>query len=169
MAIEPEPSNLSWTRYSSRPFPLYRYVPGRTPHPRRHPLGHSYGQIEPTPMRLSADQWQQSNDYLYGMDLYNFAYWWECHEVFESFWRAAGRETEQGHFFQALIQLAAANLKLVQGNVRATQNLLRHGIAHLQTIPRSYMGVDVESVTQALLACLERPHAQAPRIGLQVL
>ena len=49
-------------------------------------------------------------DYLYAIDLYNYAYWWECHEVLEGLWRA-GQTTKQGNFFRALIQLAAANLK----------------------------------------------------------
>jgi uncharacterized protein len=169
MAIEPTPPDSHWPRYSSRPFPLYRYVPGSTAHPRRHPSGHSYGAIEPTPNPLSTVQWQQSEEYRYGIDLYNFGYWWECHEVFESFWRATGRETEQGHFFQALIQLAAANLKLVQGKPRARENLLRHGIARLQNVSKSYMGVDVNLMLEALLICLERPEAQAPRISLQGL
>jgi uncharacterized protein len=118
-------------------------------------------------MRISADRWQESDDYLYGVDLYNFAYWWECHELFEAFWRAAGRETEQGHFFQGLIQLAAANLKLAQGNRPATLNLLRHGITHLQSVPNFYMGMDIEGMTGALLACLDHPHPHAPPLCLK--
>ncbi len=147
---EPDPPDLHWPRYSTRPFPSYRFVPGQTPHPRRNPLGHSYGQPELKPTPFSAVQWQASEDYLYGIDLYNFAYWWECHEVFEGLWHAAGRDTEQGSFFQALIQLAAANLKHFLGNPTATQNLLHSGMTRLQSIPSSYMGVDVVSFVAAV-------------------
>lgn len=165
---EPRAPDPHRTRYSSRPFPSYRYVPGKSPHPRRHPAGHSYGQPEPTAERLRPGEWQQSADYLYGIDLYNFAYWWECHEVFEAFWHAAGRQTEQGRFFQALIQLAAANVKLAQGNVPAMRNLLRHGLARLQCFPQSYMGLDVEGLKQALVAVIDHPHPQAPCLDLHV-
>ena len=47
-----------------------------------------------------------SEDYLYGIDLYNWTYWWEAHEVFEAFWHAYGRRTPAGNFFQALIHEA---------------------------------------------------------------
>ena len=45
--IEPHPPDPAWPRYSTRPFPSYRFVPGKSPHPRRDPHGHSYGQPEP--------------------------------------------------------------------------------------------------------------------------
>jgi uncharacterized protein len=80
---------------------------------------------------------------LYGIDLYNFGYWWECHEVFEGLWHAVGHDTEQGNFFQALIQLAAANLKRFLGNEQAAQKLARGGLARLQNLPQLYMGIDI--------------------------
>lgn len=163
---EPLPLDRNWPRYSTRPFPSYRFVPGQTPHPRHHPHGHSYGQAESKPTLFPAEEWQKSDDYLYGIDLYNFAYWWECHEVFEGLWHAAGRDTEQGKFFQALIQLAAANLKYFLCNLAAAQNLLRSGITRLQNVPPSYMGVDIVSLTEALQSRVMCPHPQAPLIGL---
>jgi hypothetical protein len=141
--IEPHPPDPAWPRYSTRPFPSYRFVPGRSPHPRRDPRGHSYGRPEPQPATFSLDAWQQSEDYRYGIDLYNFAYWWECHEVFEGLWHAAGHDSDQGNFFQALIQLAAANLKRFLGNEQAAQKLARSGLTRLQALPQLYMGIDV--------------------------
>ena len=163
---EPEPPDLHRHRYSTRPFPFYRFVPGRTPHPRRNPSGHSYGLPELTPTPFSADQWHTSEDYLYGIDLYNFAYWWECHEVFEGLWHAVGHNSEQGNFFQALIQLAAANLKDFLGNRAAAHNLVRSGILRLQNVPPSYMGIDVSRLTEALQAHLINPKPHAPLIVL---
>jgi len=164
---EPEPPDPHWPRYSTRPFPSYRFVPGRTPHPRRDPTGHSYGLPEPKPAPFPADQWHASGDYLYGIDLYNFAYWWECHEVFEGLWHAVGHDSEQGNFFQALIQLAAANLKSFLGNRVAAHNLLRSGIIRLQKVLPSYMGIDVLHLTEELHTNLinPRPHAPLIRIG----
>jgi uncharacterized protein len=141
--IEPAPGDASWPRYTLRPLPIYRFVPGKNPHPRRDPKGHSYGKPEPQPSQFLPEDWRQSEDYLYGIDLYNFAYWWECHEIFEGLWHAAGHDTEQGNFFQALIQLAAANLKNFSGNHDAAKNLLTSGLARLQKTPTFYMGIDV--------------------------
>lgn len=140
---EPQPVDMTWPRYSAKPFPFYRFLPGRNPHPRRDPRGHSYGQPEPQPSVFQPDNWQQSMEYLFGIDLFNFAYWWECHEVFESFWHAVGQDTKQGNCFQALIQLAAANLKRFLGNELAAQKLARSALARLQTLPHLYMGMDM--------------------------
>ena len=147
---EPQPPDPTWPRYSARPFPSYRFLPGKNPHPRRDPHGHSYGQPEPKPAAFPPENWQQSEDYLYGIDLYNFAYWWECHEVFEGLWHAMGHDTEQGNFFQALIQLAAANLKRFLGNEQAAQNLIRSCRMRLAGKPTSYMGVNVVALIEQL-------------------
>ena len=163
---EPEPPDPNWPRYSAHPFPSYRFVPGRTPHPRRNPLGHSYGQPEPKPTPFLADQWQTSEGYRYGIDLYNFAYWWECHEIFEGLWHAVGHSSEQGNFFQALIQLAAGNLKCFLGNQTAAHNLFRSGIMRLQNVPPSYLGINVSHLTEALQAHLINPKPHAPLIRL---
>ncbi len=147
---EPHPSDTSRPRYSVHLFPVYRFVPGKNPHPRRDPRGHSYGKPEPTPSAFQPEDWRQSDDYLHGIDLYNFAYWWECHEIFEGHWHAVGRDTEQGNFFQALIQFAAANLKHFTGNHQAAEKLLTSGIIRLQKTPRFYMGIDVADLNENL-------------------
>jgi len=165
--IDPAPLDPAWPRYSPRLFPSYRYIPGQTPHPRQHPLGHSHGQPEPTPRLFPADQWEASDDYRYGIDLYNFAYWWESHEIFEAFWHAAGRDSEQGNFFQALIQLAAANLKHVMNNDPAAQKLARAGITRLERCATPYMGVEVSLIVQALQGYLSGTHPQLPLICLR--
>lgn len=164
---EPAPLDPDRHRYTPLPFPCYRYLPGQTPHPRRHPLGHSHGRPEPTPRLFPPDQWQTSDDYRYGIDLYNFAYWWESHEMFEAFWHAAGRDSEQGNFFQALIQLAAANLKRALYNEAAAQRLTHAGIARLQRVATPYMGVEVSLIVQALQEYLSGTHPQLPLIRLQ--
>lgn len=164
---EPTPLTPDWPRYSPRPFPSYHYVPGQTLHPRRHPLGHSHGQPEPTPRLFPPDQWQLSDDYRYGIDLYNFWYWWESHEIFEAFWHAAGRDSKQGNFFQALIQLAAANLKQTMNNEAAAHRLARAGITRLERCATPYMGIDVNLVLQGLYGYLAGLHPHLPLIRLQ--
>lgn len=163
---EPRPADLTWPRYAVHPFPSYRFVPGKNPHPRRDPHGHSYGKPDPTPSAFQPEKWHQSDDYLHGIDLYNFAYWWECHEVFEGLWHAVGRNTEQGNFFQALIQLAAANLKLFTGNHQAAGKLLTSGMIRLQKMPRFYMGIDVDGLNENLRRHVADSDFRAPLIHL---
>jgi len=147
---EPQPADPAWPRYTSRVFPSYRFVPGRNPHPRRNLLGHSYGRSEPRVEPFAPEAWRQAEGYLYGIDLYNYAYWWECHEVFESLWHAVGPKTEQGNFLQALIQLAAANLKHCVSATQAADNLMKRGLFRLESVPDCYMGVDVRSLNEAI-------------------
>lgn len=158
--VEPSPANQDWPRYSSRPFPAYRFVPGHRPHPRRHPQGHSFGCPEPSPAPCRPEEWFQSEDYRFGIDLYNFAYWWECHEVFEGFWHAAGRKTEQGQFFQALIHLAAANLKRFTHHPAAERSLLGKSTRLFSGLPDRYMGIDLAELRNSLTAALRQglPH-----------
>jgi predicted metal-dependent hydrolase len=166
---EPQPADLSWPRYSVQPFPPYRFVPGKSLHPRHRPQGHSYGLEKHEPILLLPEHWSRSDDYLYGIDLYNYAYWWECHEVFEGLWNMAGHHTEQGNFFQALIQLAAANLKGFMGNPQAMRNLLHRGLVRLQRVPEPYyMGIAVAGFTQELQQCMTNSHRQTPSIRLDM-
>ncbi len=167
IVTEPCPTDTSWPRYTLRPFPIYRFVPGKNPHPRHDPKGHSYGKPEPKPSQIRPEDWRQSEDYLYGIDLYNFAYWWECHEVSEELWHVAGHNTEQGNFFQALIQLAAANLKNFSGNHQAAENLLTSGLTRLQKKPKLYMGIDVVGLTEDIRRRMADSDFRAPLIRLQ--
>ena len=106
-------------------------------------------------MPTAPDDWHTSAAYLLGVDLYNFAYWWECHEVFEGFWHAVGRRTEQGQFFQALIHMAAANLKRFLGNRAAADRLGRAALIRFQALPHRYMGIDVRALEGAFLAYMD--------------
>ena len=152
--VEPGASDSERPRYSSRPFPAYRYVPGVTLHPRRHPDGHSYGQPEAAFSAPTPDQWQTSDAYLYGVDLYNFAFWWECHEVFEGFWRPT-RKTVQGRFFQALIQVAAANLKMCMGSPASADRLSVAALERFQSLPQMYMGMDIRAFERQMRAYVD--------------
>ncbi|WP_447986225.1 DUF309 domain-containing protein [Nitrospira sp. Nam74] len=154
-----------WPRYSSRAFPAYRFIPGVTPHPRRHPDGHSYGHAEPALSAVAPDQWQTNDAYLYGVDLYNFDFWWECHEVFEGFWRGA-RKTEQGCFFQALIQVAAANLKLCMGSPASAGRLSLAAFERFQPLPHIYMGIDVRRFERDMRAYIAGSRDTPARIRL---
>ena len=139
-------------RYTPRPLPSYRFVPGRSPHPRRDPHGHSYRQPESKLEAFPSNRWSESDDYLYGVDLYNFGYWWESHEVFEALWHAAGHATMEGRFFRAIIQIAAAHLKRAMGRDQPALRLCRRGLDRLAEFPEVYMGLDVAAFAETVRA-----------------
>lgn len=99
-------------------FPPYTFVPGRTPHPIRDPAGHLFGKPIEIPPPLDPRRWGESRDYLHGLDLFNHGYYWEAHEVWEGLWRAAGRAGMTADFLKGLIKLAAAGVKVRQGQPR---------------------------------------------------
>ncbi len=69
------PSGTTLHRYSSRPFPSYRFVPGQAPHPTRDPNGHSYNKQPEELASFDPENWNYCEEYLYGIDLFNHGYW----------------------------------------------------------------------------------------------
>lgn len=147
---QPEPFDTSWHRYCpQKSFPPYRHIPGVTPHPIRDPLGHSYGIEEIHDANLlPPERWQQNEDYLYGVDLYNFAYWWEAHEAWEGLWHQA--EDTYRLFLQGLIQVSAALIKYHTRMLRPLRTLsiagrdkLRQVVVECDDAFGNYMGLDL--------------------------
>ncbi len=168
MNRQPEPLDPSGQRYSDRPFPPYRYVPRVTPHPYRDSAGHSYGRGLPDAEAFSPDQWRTVPEYLLGIDYYNFAYWWEAHEILEEIWHLVGHRTEQGQFLQGLIQVAAGFLHRFGGSTRQFHIQAEKGRARLIKTPDFYMGVDVAAFVKELDATLEQPSQHYPLIRLHL-
>jgi len=135
-------------RLTDRPLPPYRHIPGRTPHPTRDPDGHSYGHPAPTPPSLDDVPWRHCPDYLCGVDLFNERYWWECHEVFEGLWHAAGHRSPAGECLQALIQCAVAHLKTDVGNTAGARQLLSNAARHAEAAGTTTLGVDLVAVLE---------------------
>src|SRR5579862_4989072 len=96
--------------------PPYTFVPGQTPHPFSDPAGHSFGVVATAPPKLQPAQWEGNQTYLFGFDLFNAGYYWESHEQWESLWHACGRTGNVADFLKALIKLAAAGVKNLEGN-----------------------------------------------------
>ena len=98
-------------RYTTRSLPPYRHIPGQTPHPVSDPAGHAFRQSEESPPPLSAANWRSHETWLYAADLFNYGYYWEAHEAWESLWHAAARVGDDADLFKGLIKLAAAGVK----------------------------------------------------------
>jgi predicted metal-dependent hydrolase len=64
---------------------------------------------------VEADGWEVSAPYLRGVALFNAGYYWEAHEAWESLWHAAGRKGPVADVLKGLIKLAAAGVKVREG------------------------------------------------------
>ncbi|MCI0400820.1 MAG: DUF309 domain-containing protein [Gammaproteobacteria bacterium] len=144
------PAHTAPSRYTDRAFPSYRFVPGKTPHPTRDPNGHSYNKSPPSLPPFNVEDWYACEEYLYGIDLFNYGYWWEAHEALEAVWMAAGRRTEAGLFLQGLIQIAAANLKWFQGFHDVAMHVAAEGLEKMMQINGIFLGIDVAAFSNAV-------------------
>ena len=127
---------MSEPRYSpTTTLPPYSYVPGHDlPHPVNNPAGHIYAVRDsaheppisaavlaalPTTLdprrRALAAVLADNSRWRHALDLFNAGFYWEAHEVWESFWNALGRTTPEAQFVQGLIHLAAAAVKIREG------------------------------------------------------
>jgi len=147
----PDPGDRGIRRYSVRPFPAYRYVPGLHPHPNRDPKGHSYTP-NPTLNRhapWSPAEWRTLDDWLYGVDLFNYFYFWEAHEAWEGLWAAVARDSPPSVMLQGLIQIAAALLKMHMQVVTGAQSLSAEGLEKVRRPAMTHpdmLGLDLRAV-----------------------
>lgn len=132
-----------------RSFPSYSYVPGRSPHPISDPEGHSFDHRCPPPPPIDPEHWSASEEYLYGIDLFNHGFYWEAHEVWEGLWLAAGRAGVVADFMKGLIQLTAAGVKVRQGMPTGVVSLASGAADLFQRVlavyPR-FLGLDVREL-----------------------
>ncbi len=174
-----EPPAGSPPRLTRQTFPPYAYVPGLEPHPVTHPEGHSFG-VREAPLdlggrRLPGD-WREVEEYLYGVDLFNAAFFWEAHESWEAVWHAAERGTPVWHFLQGLIQASAAMLQHHCGRHTGAANLLARSAKNLEPAlslltdagAERFMGVRIAhwSASLARYVAGEDPAYPFLRVGL---
>lgn len=144
-------------RYTQTALPPYSYVPGHAPHPVSDPRGHLHGQPHVTAPPLDPSHWQESDAYRYGVDLFNHGFYWEAHEAWESIWHAAGRTGVIASWLKALIKLAAATVKLREGNAagavrhaRRSQELLNELRDAISPEAAIYAGVALRQIDELL-------------------
>ena len=143
-SAERKEPNPSVGRYVSTPFPSYSFIPGQNPHPRNDPKGHSHGEPEPTATYKNPAQWKTNEPWLFGVDLYNFGYWWESHEQWEALWKLSQNNEQEKLFYRAVIQLAAANIKRFCDRIEGAQSLARQSVEKLNALEGThFMGVAI--------------------------
>lgn len=156
-------------RYANRPFPPYRFIPGRgAPHPTRDPRGHSSGAPAATGEPMEPARWTQSEPYLFAIDLFNHRYWWEAHEELEPLWRAAGRTTQDGLFLQGLIQICAALLQHRMGAKATARLKAAAGCAKMRVAPSLHLGIDVARFTRDVARFLADERRSPPLVRLRM-
>ena len=94
----------------TRMFPAAR---GRIRSARR--KGIRSGMRRPKSRRSTETQGAISPQFLRGVALFNAGYYWEAHEVWEGLWHAYGRRGVLADVIKALIKLAAAGVKVREG------------------------------------------------------
>lgn len=108
-----------------------------------------------------------SDVYLYGVDLFNFAYWWECHEEWEAIWKSTGPDSYEGRFLQGMVQIAAANLRKFMGSHDSGAALARKGIDRLRDYEDDiFLGIDVAAFIAATERHFEPGENPSPMIDL---
>jgi uncharacterized protein len=101
---------------NSDPLPPYSYVPGGPwPHPNSSPQGHSFGRVPSKVVSPSETSGAIPARFLGGAVLFNAGYYWEAHEVWEGLWHAYGRRGVMADVVKAFIKLAAAGVKVREG------------------------------------------------------
>lgn len=132
--------------YPELPLPEYAFFPGSgLPHPVRDPRGHSHGRKCPPgqgPKALSPDNWIRNRNYLFGLDLFNFGFYWEAHEEWERLWRVSGADTIPGRFLKGLIKLSAAGVKVRE---RSIHGVRRHAASAGEMFADVAAEADVDS------------------------
>ena len=118
----------------SQSYPSYSYVPGHWPHPFNSPEGHGF-KLELDPSQpLDLVNWNQCEAYTAGVRLFNAGYYWEAHEAWELVWGRMGKHTLEGQLLQSLIKIAAAAIKIRQGQSKASRSLLTQSSKHLTKV-----------------------------------
>ncbi len=154
-----------------RPFPPYTYVPGgEWPHPLSDPRGHSFGKQRKPGEPLTAQNWPASEDYLFGIDLFNAGFFWEAHEVWEGLWQAAGRTGLMADFLKGLIKLAAAGVKRRQGVTPGVEGHARRAAEVFERPAQRQqshcLGLDVDWLSRTARAWSLAPTQAPPMLRL---
>lgn len=143
--------------------PPYSYVPGGPfPHPIREPGGHSFGHRAEIVAPISADDWRDSRAYLRGVDLFNDGYYWEAHEAWEPLWHALGRRGPGADAIKGLIKLAAAGVKVREGQRHGVVTHARRAAELFESVGGRMFGLDLDAMARIARGVAERPPTDAP-------
>jgi len=119
----------------------------------------------------SADNWQEIEPWLFGVDLFNAGYFWEAHEAWERVWASWPKDSAEGLLLRGCIQAAAALLKVRLNCIGGVRKLSARSLKTWQKVledrPQANgLGLDLSCLKQRFEAYWE-PLAddQLPNLG----
>jgi predicted metal-dependent hydrolase len=89
-----------------------------------------------------------------GADRFNAKQFFEAQEAWEEVWLDSARELR--HFYQGLIQVAAAYVHLQRNEYPGTVRLLHEGLRKIEAYPPVMLGVDLAGLAKASRAIESR-------------
>jgi hypothetical protein len=105
--------------------------------------------------------WGCSEHYRRGLALFNAGYYWEAHEAWEALWHAHGRAGPTAALLKGLIKLAAAGVKVRQGQPRGVATHARRAGVLFEEVRKacgpSRLGLDLEQLAGHARDIAERP------------
>lgn len=147
--------------------PEYAFVPGG---PFQHPNVGRGRETIPSP--IEGGNWRASPSYLHGFELFNAGYYWEAHEVWESLWHVHGRLGSIADLLKGLIKLAAAGVKVRQGQPHGiVSHATRAGACFASAsryAGRNLLGLDLEELQGHSRSVAENPPSSPADITVRV-
>ena len=145
----PSPFDPDFPRYSpGEPLPEYRHVPGVNREVQGR-FGHSE---DPIIDLLPPHAWRDSADYLFGVDLFNQAYWYEAHAIWNPIWHTATGNYRL--FIKGLALVADALLLHHQRDLRGLHDQMSAGTGKLTAVLNAegdvYMGLNIHLLLRSL-------------------
>ncbi len=108
-------------------------------------------------MKPAAASPQQDPRFEAGLDLFNTADWYRCHDLFEELWHETMGPDRPA--LQGILQIAVAHLHLERGNRNGATLLIGEGLGRLAPYGDQALGLDLrplKSVLNERLQALQR-------------
>ncbi len=121
------------------PLPAIAHRPGQNKRPEEDLKAPVQASLD---LRVTDDNWQQHEAYLYGFVLYRAGYFWEAHEVWEPVWMRCPPNSLERLLLQAIIQIANAGLKDALGSTKAASRLKGIAVGQLEELLARLSGSD---------------------------
>lgn len=132
-------------RYTKYKLPEKPFIPGKEN------LKEFNFEISWKDTELKEVNWTESDEYLFGIDLFNHGFWFEAHEIWEAVWLAQNKDSETRVFMQGLIQLSAALFKKKSGKYESAERLAAKGIYKLNKLVGIKFGIDISELSNTTI------------------
>ena len=156
-------------RYTHICLPEIKFIPGKTNNIINPSIQSHIPEISEPSIEFTAQNWMQSERYLYGIDLFNYGYYWETHEVWEKIWLKLGRPSLTGIFIQGMIQLSVALLKKINSTHHGADLLKSKAIPKILSQKDIFLGIDIKNIVEQFNDFMDDYSASLPIIKLHFI